>query len=81
MRITLEYFYSCLTRIPISLDIDNFGGTLANTYASFDTFSDDRERNENLTGKVVTALMENAPVILGGFEASAIQKKDIFASK
>ena len=53
----------------------------ANTYAIFDTFSDDGGRNEHLTGKVAMALMQNASVILEGFEASAIQKIDILASK
>ncbi|WP_051568600.1 putative quinol monooxygenase [Crocinitomix catalasitica] len=53
----------------------------ANTYAIFDTFADDSGRDEHLTGKVAAALMENAPIILEGFEASAIQKIDILASK
>ncbi len=51
------------------------------TYAIFDTFAGDAGRNAHLTGKVAAALMENAPVILEGFEASAIQKIDILASK
>lgn len=53
----------------------------ATTYAIFDTFTDDSGRDAHLTGKVVAALMENAPVLLDGFEASAIQKIDILASK
>lgn len=53
----------------------------ANTYAIFDTFTEDSGRDEHLTGKVAAALMENAPIILEGFEASAIQKIDILASK
>lgn len=53
----------------------------ANIYAIFDTFSDDGGRNAHLTGKVAAALMQNASVILEGFEASAIQKIDILASK
>lgn len=51
------------------------------TYAIFDTFADDEGRNAHLNGKVAAALMQNAPVILDGFEASAIQKIDILASK
>ncbi|MBL0682700.1 antibiotic biosynthesis monooxygenase [Aquimarina mytili] len=53
----------------------------ATTYAIFDTFTDDLGRDAHLTGKVAAALMENAPVLLDGFEASAIQKIDIIASK
>ncbi len=53
----------------------------ANTYAIFDTFSDDSGRDAHLQGKVAAALMENAPVILEGFEASAIQKIDVLALK
>lgn len=53
----------------------------ATTYAIFDTFADDSGRDAHLTGKVAAALMENAPVLLEGFEASAIQKIDIIASK
>ena len=53
----------------------------ATTYAIFDTFADDSGRDTHLTGKVAAALMENAPVLLDGFEASAIQKIDIIASK
>lgn len=53
----------------------------ATTYAIFDTFTDDSGRDAHLTGKVAAALMENAPVLLDGFEASAIQKIDILASK
>ncbi len=53
----------------------------ATTYAIFDTFVDDSGRDAHLTGKVAAALMENAPVLLDGFEASAIQKIDIIASK
>ena len=53
----------------------------ATTYAIFDTFADDSGRDAHLTGKVAAALMENAPVLLDGFEASAIQKIDIIASK
>ncbi|MBQ4821879.1 antibiotic biosynthesis monooxygenase [Aquimarina sp. MMG016] len=52
-----------------------------NTYAIFDTFVEDSGRDAHLTGKVAAALMENAPVILEGFESSAIQKIDILASK
>ncbi len=52
-----------------------------NTYAIFDTFADDQGRDAHLNGKIVAALMENAPVILDGFEVSAIQKVDILASK
>ncbi|WP_211482385.1 putative quinol monooxygenase [Aquimarina amphilecti] len=51
------------------------------TYAIFDTFTDDSGRDAHLTGKVTAGLMENAPVLLDGFEASAIQKIDILASK
>ena len=51
------------------------------TYAIFDTFADDSGRDAHLTGKVAAALMENAPVLLEGFEVSAIQKIDIIASK
>lgn len=51
------------------------------TYAIFDTFTEDAGRDAHLTGKVAAALMENAPVILEGFEASAIQKIDILTSK
>ncbi|MEP1488516.1 MAG: hypothetical protein ABJK28_08815 [Algibacter sp.] len=51
------------------------------TFAIFDTFADDTGRDAHLTGKVAAALMENAPVILSDFEATAIQKIDILASK
>lgn len=53
----------------------------ANTYAIFDTFSDNIGRDAHLNGKVAIALMENAPIILERFETSAIQKIDILASK
>ncbi len=53
----------------------------ATTYAIIDTFADYSGRDAHLTGKVAAALMENAPVLLDGFEASAIQKIDILASK
>ncbi|UZO79612.1 hypothetical protein NBT05_11675 [Aquimarina sp. ERC-38] len=53
----------------------------ATTYAIFDTFTDDPGRDAHLTGKVAEALMENAPVLLEDFKASAIQKIDILASK
>jgi len=53
----------------------------ATTYAIFDTFADDSGRDAHLTGKVAAALMENAPVLLEGFEASAIQKIDILTFK
>lgn len=53
----------------------------ATTYAIFDTFADDSGRDAHLTGKVAAALMENAPVLLEGFQATAIQKIDIIASK
>ncbi len=51
------------------------------TYAIFDTFANDSGRDAHLTGKVAAALMQNAPVLLDGFEASAIQKIDILAAK
>lgn len=51
------------------------------TYAIFDTFADDAGRDAHLSGKVAAALMGNAPVILEGFDASAIQKINILASK
>ncbi|WP_396591656.1 putative quinol monooxygenase [Allomuricauda sp. R78024] len=51
------------------------------TYAIFDTFAEDSGRDAHLKGKVAAALMENAPVILKDFEATAIQKIDILASK
>ncbi len=51
------------------------------TYAIFDTFTGDVGRDAHLTGKVAAALMENAPLILEGFEASKIQKTTILASK
>ncbi|MDO5970637.1 hypothetical protein Q4Q35_12540 [Flavivirga aquimarina] len=50
-------------------------------YAIFDTFTNDTGRDAHLTGKVAAALMENAPNILKGFKATAIQKIDILASK
>lgn len=52
-----------------------------NTYAIFDTFLDNNGRDAHLNGKIAAALIENAPVILEGFESSAIQKTDILASK
>lgn len=52
-----------------------------NTYGIFDTFRDDAGRAAHLNGKVAAALMENAPIILEGFEGSAIQQIDILASK
>lgn len=51
------------------------------TYAIFDTFSEDEGRDAHLNGKVAAALMENAPVILEDFDAQAIQRIDILASK
>lgn len=51
------------------------------TYAIFDTFGDDSGRGLHLNGEIASALMENAPVILEGFETSAIQTIDILASK
>lgn len=51
------------------------------TYAIFDTFAEETGRNDHLTGKVAAALMENAPIILKDFEATAIQKIAILASK
>ncbi|WP_299438378.1 hypothetical protein [uncultured Aquimarina sp.] len=51
------------------------------TYAIFDTFREDKGRDTHLTGKIAAALMENAPIILEGFQPSAIQKIDILASK
>jgi quinol monooxygenase YgiN len=50
-------------------------------YAIFDTFADDAGRDAHLTGKVAAALMDYAPVVLEGFEASAIQKINILTSK
>lgn len=52
-----------------------------NTYAIFDTFADDHGRDAHLSGKVAEALMASAPVLLEGFEATAIQKIDVLASK
>ncbi|MFK8058191.1 MAG: putative quinol monooxygenase [Saprospiraceae bacterium] len=51
------------------------------TFAIIDTFADDKGRDAHLNGKVAAALIQNAPVILEGFEVSAIQKIDILASK
>ncbi|MBW1294997.1 putative quinol monooxygenase [Aquimarina litoralis] len=51
------------------------------TYAIFDTFTADSGRDTHLTGKIAAALMENAPIILDGFDVSAIQKIKILASK
>lgn len=51
------------------------------TYAIFDTFADDSGRDAHLTGEVAAALMENASVLLKDFQATAIQKIDIIASK
>lgn len=51
------------------------------TYAIFDTFAGTEGRDAHLNGKVAAALMENATVILEGFEAQAIQAIDILASK
>ncbi|GAA3628340.1 putative quinol monooxygenase [Flavivirga jejuensis] len=51
------------------------------TYAIFDTFAEDTGRDAHLTGKIAATLMENAPIILENFEATAIQKIDILASK
>ena len=51
------------------------------TYAIFDTFTQDAGRDAHLNGKIASALMEKAPVILEGFETSAIQTIDILASK
>jgi len=58
-----------------ALDID---GT---TFAIFDTFEGDAARDAHLNGKVAAALLENAPVLLESFEASAIQKIGIIAYK
>ncbi len=51
------------------------------TYAIFDTFANDSGREAHLTGKVAAALMENAPIMLTDFKATAIKKVDILASK
>ncbi|TRX49052.1 hypothetical protein FNH22_27860 [Fulvivirga sp. M361] len=53
----------------------------SNTYAIFDTFAEDEGRDAHLNGKVAAALVENASVILEGFNAEAIQMIDILASK
>jgi len=53
----------------------------ADTYAIFDTFADNSGRDAHLNGQVAAALMENAPLILEGFETAAIQTIDILASK
>ncbi len=53
----------------------------SDTYAIFDTFAKDAGRNAHLNGEVAAALMENAPLILEGFDADAIQRIDILASK
>ncbi|MFK7757411.1 MAG: putative quinol monooxygenase [Flavobacteriales bacterium] len=58
-----------------AIKIDN------STYAIFDTFAGIEGRDEHLNGKVAAALIENAPRILDGFGASAIQKINILASK
>lgn len=51
------------------------------TYAIFDTFEEDEGRNAHLKGKVAASLLENAPVLLEAFTATAIQKIDVIASK
>ena len=51
------------------------------TYAIFDTFAENDGRDAHLNGEVAAALVENAPVILEGFKAEAIQMIDILASK
>ena len=51
------------------------------TYAIFDTFAENDGRDAHLNGKVAAALAENASEILEGFNAEAIQKIDILASK
>lgn len=51
------------------------------TYAIFDTFEENTGRDAHLNGQVAAALMKNAPEILDGFEAQAIQPIDILASK
>jgi quinol monooxygenase YgiN len=51
------------------------------TYAIFDTFSEDEGRYAHLNGKVAAALIANAPAILEDFDAQAIQRIDILASK
>lgn len=53
----------------------------SDTYAIFDTFAANDGREAHLNGKVAAALMENAPVILEGFDTQAIQTIDILASK
>ncbi len=51
------------------------------TYGILDAFEAEEGRDAHLTGKIAAALIENAPLILDGFQASAIQKIDILASK
>ncbi len=51
------------------------------TYGIFDTFNDNHGRDAHLNGKVAAALLENAPVLLHDFKATAIQKIDILACK
>ena len=53
----------------------------SDTYAIFDTFAENSGRDAHLNGKVAAALVENAPLILEGFDAQAIQMIDILASK
>ncbi|MEM9338101.1 MAG: hypothetical protein AAGA66_05190 [Bacteroidota bacterium] len=53
----------------------------SDTYAIFDTFSEESGRDAHLNGKVAAALVENAPVILEGFDTQAIQMIDILTSK
>lgn len=52
-----------------------------NTYAIFDTFEDNTGRNAHLSGKVAAELMKHSPTLLDGFEASAIQKINVLATK
>ena len=51
------------------------------TFAIFDTFEGTAGRDAHQNGEVAAALLENAPIILEAFEASAIQKMDIIACK
>lgn len=51
------------------------------TYAIFDTFAENMERDAHLRGKMAKALMKNAPVFLEGFKTSDIQKIDVLYAK
>ena len=61
------------TTVWFALKID------ASTFAIFDAFANEADRNAHLAGPIASALMENAAELLS--EAPSINKVDVLAAK